>query len=172
MTRFHIFAQPDGWGDTLCRADAKTGSGTPMADFIRDFDGSELAFEFEVPPVVPEDYDPEYTPMELTPMQTWVIAKLVNEAFNEGHQHGIGVSQCAVHNGEVHGGEAAELRGGIESIISDQSIDDVEELYRRLQDLLDSVDARDSLADAELAGQDRSAMDRLKLRLGLKKGRR
>lgn len=56
-------------------------------------------------------------------------------------------SECPVHTGSIHGGEAEELRAGIEKLI---------ERYRRgevpglaLQRLLDRVDARDSLGYLE-----------------------
>lgn len=82
---------------------------------------------------------------------------------------------CREH-GYVHGAEAEELRAGIEKIISDRnSIDDgepnehtsphdaaynaIDAVLERLQGLLDSVDARDSIAYREVecarsAGED------------------
>jgi len=55
---------------------------------------------------------------------------------------------CSIHEGWVHGGEAAELRDGIEDAISDMDEGGDKE---RFQSLLDKVDARDSLAHDELA---------------------
>lgn len=54
---------------------------------------------------------------------------------------------CHEH-GFVHGGEAEELRGGIEFIVETTSVETEEEqtILDRLQALLDRVDARDSLA--------------------------
>jgi len=54
-------------------------------------------------------------------------------------------SRCPVHDGQIHGGEAEELREGIESIISRRKLVSV----RELRALLDRVDARDSLAYLE-----------------------
>lgn len=53
---------------------------------------------------------------------------------------------CAVHFGAVHGGEAEELRRGIERIIAQS---DYRAVKGQLIRLLDSVDARDSLAHVE-----------------------
>jgi hypothetical protein len=58
---------------------------------------------------------------------------------------------CPVHYGAVHGGEAQELRRGIEEIVENYA--DGEDTYgfgKRLQQLLDRVDARDSLAHVEM----------------------
>lgn len=52
---------------------------------------------------------------------------------------------CKDHAGVVHGAEAEELRSGIERIRA-RNYDDVGELSDALLRLLDSVDARDSLA--------------------------
>jgi ribA/ribD-fused uncharacterized protein len=52
---------------------------------------------------------------------------------------------CAVHNGANHGGEAEELRSGIEALIKH----DLHVTSSDLQSLLDRVDARDSLAYLE-----------------------
>ena len=57
---------------------------------------------------------------------------------------------CPVHRGEIHGGEAEELRKGIEHFLANP--DDYEmsdELERELRVLIDDVDARDSLGHLE-----------------------
>lgn len=51
---------------------------------------------------------------------------------------------CPVHEGELHGGEAEELRAGIESLIAANDLSS-----SSLQRLLDRVSARDSLAHLE-----------------------
>ena len=52
---------------------------------------------------------------------------------------------CLAHDGQIHGGEAEELRAGLEILLED------DELSRRtVQDLLDRVDARDSVAQIEV----------------------
>jgi len=56
---------------------------------------------------------------------------------------------CAVHNGAIHGGEAEELRSGIEALIEH----DLHVTSSDLQSLLDRVNARDSLAYLELADE-------------------
>lgn len=64
----------------------------------------------------------------------------------EGEARDLG---CAVHVGAVHGGEAEELRAGIEQLIADDEELIWRAVRRELQDLLDRVDARDSLAHLE-----------------------
>lgn len=54
---------------------------------------------------------------------------------------------CSEHN-FVHGAEAEELRGKLEKLINEASIDEKVSVYQ-LQRLLDNVDARDSLAYLE-----------------------
>lgn len=53
--------------------------------------------------------------------------------------------RCPVHAGQLHGGEAAELRGALEQMITDGAVS-----ARALRRLLDRVDARDSLAHEEI----------------------
>lgn len=53
---------------------------------------------------------------------------------------------CPVHDGQIHGGEAEELRHGLEQLIGNYSV-----TPRQVQALLDRVDARDSLAHGERA---------------------
>lgn len=70
------------------------------------------------------------------------------------------VVACPVHSHQIHGGEAEELRKGIEGLISDSApaVDFCDPNGRGcdviasddLQNLLDRVDARDSLAHLEL----------------------
>lgn len=55
---------------------------------------------------------------------------------------------CPVHSGAVHGGEAQELRKGIEAIL-ELANDDDNDVKDDLQQLLDRVDAGDSLAHME-----------------------
>lgn len=58
---------------------------------------------------------------------------------------------CAAHYGSIHGGEAEELRKGIETIIKSFSdCEDQSAMRGNLIRLLDRVDARDSLAHVEL----------------------
>jgi len=52
---------------------------------------------------------------------------------------------CGKHAGAIHGGEAEELRSGIEKIIRE----DGEDVPHALREMLDEIDARDSLAFAE-----------------------
>jgi hypothetical protein len=75
--------------------------------------------------------------------------------------------RCPIHYGRVHGGEAEELRAGIERLIKDNRRVDVSALQR----LLDSVDARDSLAHLErsdgtavpvLSAEERESLDWLR----------
>lgn len=54
--------------------------------------------------------------------------------------------RCPVHEGQVHGGEASELRRGVEELL-DEGTGQISR--RALQRLLDQVDARDSLAHEE-----------------------
>jgi len=51
--------------------------------------------------------------------------------------------RCPVHRGSIHGGEAEELRSGIEAIVN---CEDSSGVRQQLTRLLDRVDARDSLA--------------------------
>jgi hypothetical protein len=53
---------------------------------------------------------------------------------------------CQEHSGVVHGQEAEELRKGIERILEEETTDD---MASALRELLDSVDARDSLSFLE-----------------------
>lgn len=55
------------------------------------------------------------------------------------------MKRCPVHDGQVHGGEAEELRHGLEHLLANDSV-----TPRQVQALLDRVDARDSLAHGEL----------------------
>jgi len=62
-------------------------------------------------------------------------------------------TECPVHSFQHHGKEAEELRAGVEKIIQDYGIPENRThdgaLLRAMQQLLDSVDARDSLAYLE-----------------------
>ena len=61
-----------------------------------------------------------------------------------------GRGPCAVHAGLVHGGEAEELRQGIEKAIADyDEHDPAGAVTRQLAKLLHNIDARDSLAHLE-----------------------
>lgn len=55
--------------------------------------------------------------------------------------------KCPVHEGQIHGGEAEELRKGVEEILKRDGGET--EIRDQLQKLLDDVDARDSLAHGE-----------------------
>lgn len=58
--------------------------------------------------------------------------------------------KCPVHEGQIHGGEAQELRKGIEEILKEMRGGDGDEtMQEMLQNLLDKVDARDSLGHLE-----------------------
>jgi hypothetical protein len=87
------------------------------------------------------------------------VAKVASTAYQLGYLDGladIANADCAVHSGMRHGGEAEELRMGIEEIIKGPLYEDyspqkaAEEVLEKLRTLLDSVDARDSLAHAEM----------------------
>lgn len=56
-----------------------------------------------------------------------------------------GARRCPVHGGEIHGGEAEELRAGLEGLMKEGNV-----TSRGVQRLLDRVDARDSLAHLEV----------------------
>lgn len=65
---------------------------------------------------------------------------------------------CPVHDGAIHGGEAEELRAGIEALIADPPGGDLEsnrEWMLPLQRLLDRVNARDSLGYLERGDEQR-----------------
>lgn len=65
---------------------------------------------------------------------------------------------CPIHAGQIHGGEAAELRAGLEKMLSTCGGDiEGSEIYN----LLDEVDARDSLAHAELRKEQRLKIEHL-----------
>lgn len=53
-----------------------------------------------------------------------------------------------MHDGQIHGGEAEELRCGLEKLLEEWSV-----TPSAIQRLLDRVDARDSLAQLEIAFQ-------------------
>ncbi len=55
--------------------------------------------------------------------------------------------RCPVHDGQIHGGEAEELRSGLETLLEEGSV-----YAGAIRRLLDRVDARDSLAHAEKVG--------------------
>jgi hypothetical protein len=116
-----------------------------------------LQYKFEVEP----------TPDPLIPAEELVLHHVTSvgaRAYQAGYIDGLGDisnADCAVHSGMRHGGEAEELRMGIEEIIGDDSIDDVDELYRQLQSLLDMTDARDSLAIGERKMQEKRRLQSL-----------
>jgi hypothetical protein len=60
----------------------------------------------------------------------------------------IGV-QCRKHCDQVHGLEAEELRKGVEKIIGEYTDVENDDITQALQRLLDTTDARDSLAFLE-----------------------
>lgn len=61
---------------------------------------------------------------------------------------------CLEHDGFTHGAEAEELRAGIEAVLADSELWEGKKgrIGQALQRVLDSVDARDSLAFLELEG--------------------
>lgn len=60
---------------------------------------------------------------------------------------------CAVHDGKVHGGEADELRAGLERLLDEGGVGP-----GAIVRLLDAVDARDSLAHRELGWAEDDAL--------------
>jgi hypothetical protein len=76
---------------------------------------------------------------------------------------------CPVHADQEHGGEAEELRKGIERILTafpDKASRRVRCMREELQRLLDDVDARDSLAWLERHDERREAeVDQLRARI-------
>lgn len=79
------------------------------------------------------------------------------------------LTECLVHAGMIHGGEAHELRAGLEGLIADPPSGDIESNHEwccAIQAVLDDVDARDSLAHIErgpsaaavLSSEDRGAL--------------
>ena len=52
-----------------------------------------------------------------------------------------------MHDGQMHGGEAEELRSGLETLLEEGAV-----CAGSVRRLLDRVDARDSLAHAEKVG--------------------
>jgi len=76
---------------------------------------------------------------------------------------------CPVHADQEHGGEAEELRKGIERILAafpDKASRRVRWMRDELQHLLDDVDARDSLAWLERHDEKREAeVNRLQARI-------
>ena len=82
-------------------------------------------------------------------------AERVREAARKRQRRAEGV-ECAMHEWQKHGKEAEELRAGIEQILADfrdgttgSDAEDFRDIMSDLQSLLDSVDARDSLAYRE-----------------------
>ena len=69
---------------------------------------------------------------------------------------------CPVHQGLLHGGEAEELRSGIEKILAESDLDPID-LRASLQALLDDVDARDSLAHLERGNSTKTRDARMRL---------
>jgi len=76
---------------------------------------------------------------------------------------------CPVHGDAHHGGEAEELRKGVERLrdsLADHREYDGYDIRDRLQTLLDDVDARDSLAWLERHDEKREAeVDQLRARI-------
>jgi hypothetical protein len=58
---------------------------------------------------------------------------------------------CKEHDGVVHGAEAEELRAGLEKLVAEGFVTE-----RAVTSLLDSIDARDSLAFLEAQRKNRS----------------
>ena len=56
----------------------------------------------------------------------------------------VNTYHCPVHDGQIHGGEAEELRSGLETMLDTGTV-----TARAVRRLLDRVDARDSLAHGE-----------------------
>lgn len=52
--RFSIYMDPYGRVSGMNESGAVLGNGVSMTDFNRDFDGSELVYEFDVPPLAHE----------------------------------------------------------------------------------------------------------------------
>lgn len=95
---------------------------------------------------------------ELSGPSSYKLADAIAALSAEGLA-GLTVSAggCLVHCGAVHGGEAEELRAGIEALIADPPGGDLEsnrEWKVPLQALLDRVNASDSLARLERRNDD------------------
>lgn len=99
----------------------------------------------------------DLTPEQLEGMVMWdrdvilaeqhraVGAMLVKAAVAEiRRRRAESAGGCSVHGGAIHGGEAEELRDGIEKLLAEYDGHPVPDY--ELNNLLDSVDARDSLA--------------------------
>jgi len=114
------------------------------------------------PMIMCEEFDTEQIAAlaDMTPGREY--AYMYQMGFFEGQQDPR--RTCPVHEGQVHGGEAEELRSGIEKVLEglrgedpDWGTDTVEQVAQRLERLLDGTDARDSLAHLEAKGPYRFA---------------
>ena len=124
---------PEGTSFGVFEKGTTMPSGKTMERFMLE-DGERLFHEFE-------------TPSELSPSVAGLMLDSYVEGFGEGEWS---VERtCAIHSGQVHGREAEELRRGIEGIIKGMDEFSSEEWRPLLQNLLDEVDARDSLAYGE-----------------------
>lgn len=77
------------------------------------------------------------------------------EAFSHVDDNECPMHVSCVAHGFFHGAEAIELREGIEKIIENQSSRGESYAYDRLRNLLEQVDARDSLAYAEMVEKEK-----------------
>jgi len=124
-----------------------------------DFDNEELLATYATqlhevntpsPDLLPEDEQAlkEEAFEDLQAMQQEILRRMTTAA--ESHCR-MGVA-CPIHDGQVHGQEASELRTKLEQYIN--CIDVIEngrDVVENLQRILDSTDARDSLAFEEQA---------------------
>lgn len=86
------------------------------------------------------------------------LARRVTEVERERDAKDRG---CPVHAGTIHGGEAEELRAGIEAFVETYGKgEDTYGICSRMQRLLDRVDARDSLAHLERTDLVKACSDR------------
>ena len=82
------------------------------------------------------------------------VGRKAGEAYHLGYTAGIcdiANAACSIHAGMRHGGEAEELRMGVEEILHGADYDSrMTDLKKELQRLLEETDARDSLAHTEV----------------------
>lgn len=143
----------DGPTFTLIESDGTSTSGKSIVQLVSE-QGERKYTEFETPEyALPEGIGPSRYPEEA--MRHFRVAALMSNMYYEGLADGqvSPYRECAVHGQQVHGGEAEELRKGIEEIVkymdAAEDSDDLISGVRRLKALLEEVDARDSLAYRE-----------------------
>lgn len=76
--KLSLFMTPDGLISGMIESGAKLDDGTTMADFWRDFDGSEVYHEFDVPPAHDDFYGNRFPALDKE--QIMQLAKVVSNA--------------------------------------------------------------------------------------------